>query len=128
MGSGPNRRRRTAEGPRARRVEVLLNTAEAAELTKRAEAAHVSLARYLVEGALDRHLTAAERRLAQAELFRVKRMIAALATDVNQLARMATLAGVAAPDTGQTFRAIEDLGATVSAIARAAGYVAEPGR
>jgi len=126
MGTGPNRRRRSAEGPRARRVEVLLSAAEAAELTKRAEAAHVSLARYLVESALDRHLTPAERRLAMAELFRVKRMVGTMATSLDQLARKAILASEPSPDTRKAFEAVEDLGVAVTTIARAAGYTVEP--
>ncbi len=70
-----------------------LTTAERDELAARAAELGVSVPRLLVESALHGARTPTERRLEIAELFEVRRLLATVANNVNQLARTANITG-----------------------------------
>ena len=81
------RRQANAPGGRPHQHEVHTTTAEEAQLRLRAEADRVTIPRLLIERALaDGGETPSERRDALLELFRVRRQLAGLATNVNQIA------------------------------------------
>ncbi len=74
--------------------QVKLTTEEREQLRSRAAELGVSVPRLLVEAALDgRSQTPTERRLELAELFEVRRLLATVANNVNQLARSANISG-----------------------------------
>jgi len=75
------------------RVEATLSSDEAGELARRARAAGVSRARYLIDAALDRPDTISERRAWAIEVERAERVMRTVATNVNQLARLARSTG-----------------------------------
>jgi hypothetical protein len=72
---------------------VLLTVQEQAQLRARAGALGVSVPRLLVESALSGVETPAERRGWIAELFELRRLLATVANNVNQLARTANTTG-----------------------------------
>jgi len=110
--------RRAPGGARRFRVEVLLSQDERGELARRASTTRVSVARYLVDAALDRPETPAQRRVRKAELHHVDRLIAGLATDIKELATVDNATGT----TSQALGLLERLTAAVEAIAEGAGY------
>jgi len=115
-------RRRAPGGARRWRVEVLLSQDERRELGQRAGAAKVSLARYLVDAALERPQTPSERRVRKAELHHTDRLIAGMAADIKQLANGAdSTAGIPAA-TSEALAVLRRLTAAVEAIAEGAGY------
>jgi len=118
-GEGVNRPRLAG---RHLRVEVTLSTEEAGELARRATAAGVSRARYLIEAALDRPDTISERRAWANEVGRAERVVRGLVTKVDQLARRARATGCVPENTGDTLVALREASAAVTAMARAAGY------
>ena len=73
--------------------QVRLNQAEHRELRERAAALGVSVPRLMVEAALEGRQTPTERRNEIAALFEVRRLLATVANNVNQLARSANIAG-----------------------------------
>lgn len=89
---GRVRRRREAE---ARRVsqQVLLTEEEREQLRARAGELRVSVPRLLVESAFSGVETSAERRAWIAELFEMRRLLATVANNVNQLAKVANISG-----------------------------------
>lgn len=95
----PNRpvaRRRRANVAQGRRVayQVKLTEAEAARLVELAEAQNVTVPRLLVESALASvGETPTARRQAMVELFAIRRQLATVANNVNQLARTANISG-----------------------------------
>jgi hypothetical protein len=94
--SAPRGRQRRAREPRPRRVfqQVTLTEAEQRALRERAGELGVSVPRLLVESALSTQgETATERRAAIAELFEVRRLVATVANNVNQLAKAANISG-----------------------------------
>ncbi|MFB4320702.1 plasmid mobilization relaxosome protein MobC [Actinomadura sp. 21ATH] len=118
-GTGARRLER-APGGRPHTVTVRLTDAEYDTVTARAEALGISRQRLLVEAATARQvggatdtgelaLTVSERRALIAELLAVRRMVAALGTNVNQLARTANATG----------RLPDGLPATADAVQRA---------
>ena|GEM_PF-3495059 len=107
---------------RHQRVEVTLSKEEAGELARRATAAGVSRARYLIEAALDRPDTIAERRAWANEVGRAERVMRGLVTKVDQLATLARSTGRIPEGTGETLTAVHEASAAVTAMARAAGY------
>jgi hypothetical protein len=115
-------RRRAGDGPRRHEVRVRLSAAENRELRRRATEGKVSLSRYLVEGALDRPATATERRVRKAELHRVDRLIGGIATNIDQLARVANATGQVPAETGEALDELKRLTAAVETIAAGAGY------
>ena len=87
-------RRRRANVPqdrkRDRRYEVSVNQDEDLQLQARAIAAGVTVPRFLFESALSAHVeTDTDRKAAIAELFKLRRDMAGVATNVNQLAKWA---------------------------------------
>jgi len=123
-GEGVHRRRAT-DGPRRHEVRVRLSDAENRELRRRATEGRVSLSRYLVDGVLDRPATATERRMRKAELHRVHRLIAGMATHIHQLSKLADPAAEIPPETSVALVDLRRLTAAVEAIAVAAGYYPE---
>src|SRR5271166_6402362 len=119
-------RRRSPDGPRRHAVRVLLSDAEIEELKRRATAGRVSVARYLVDGALGRPDTPTERRVRTAELARVERLLRGLATNVNQLAMVANATGKLPLATAPALTELTAVREAVLAIARAAGCVEVP--
>jgi len=89
-------RARREREPSPRRVyqQVKLTESEREQLRSRAAELGVSVPRLLVESALGGSSeTATERRRDIAELFEVRRLLATVANNVNQLARMANTTG-----------------------------------
>jgi hypothetical protein len=99
VSAGPERRvgrarRGRQDVPRRAEIKVKLSEAERVELRRRASDLGVSVPRLLVESALgDRAETATEHRREVAELFEVRRLLATVANNVNQLARVANTSG-----------------------------------
>ncbi len=91
------RRRRANAAPgetRSKRYPVTVTPAEAAELEAKAAAAGMTVPRLLHESAKSAHVeTSTERKAAIAELFAVRREVAGIATNINQLARYANTEG-----------------------------------
>ncbi len=75
MGAGTPRRTRSLDGPRRHRVTLLASDAELAELTRRAQRAGVSVARYVAAAALERAETVSERRVWATEISRAERVM-----------------------------------------------------
>ncbi len=88
-------RERRAKLPGRRRIElrVTLSETEHEQLLERSREAGVSMSRLLVESALARVETAAERERALVKLNRFERLLGNLANNVNQLAYQANIAG-----------------------------------
>ena len=77
-------------GGRRHAHKVLVTPEEEALLARRAGEQGVSVARLLVESALSEATeTPATRRAAMVELFAIRRLLAGIATNVNQIARYA---------------------------------------
>ena len=123
LSAGPERVRRFARrrqaneaGGRSRLQKVKVTETEAAALAERAGELGVSVPRLMVEAALadpGRSATAAERQEAMVELFAVRRLLAAVSNNINQLAR-------AANSTGQV---PAEAAATIAAARRLAGRI-----
>ena len=98
-GSGQlfGRRRRANATPgekRSKRYPVTVPEAEAAEHEAKAAAAGMTVPRLLHESAKSAHVeTSTERKAAIVELFSVRREVAGIATNLNQLARYANTEG-----------------------------------
>jgi hypothetical protein len=87
-------RRERERSPRRVYQQVKLTEQERGELRCRAAELGVSVPRLLVESALGGSAgTATERHREIAELFEVRRLLATVANNVNQLARMANTTG-----------------------------------
>jgi len=102
----PTRRRRAKEpGGRVHRHYVRVSPEEEGRLLARAGAQGVSVPRLLVESALREEDPFPEgRREAIAELLRLSRALGGLATNVNQIARVANESGVVPPDAAPAIR------------------------
>jgi len=90
---GPRERRAKQRGRRPVGLRVTLSDAERDELGARAQEASVSTSRLLVESALSRVETSAERERVLVKLNRFERLLGNLANNVNQLAHQANIAG-----------------------------------
>jgi hypothetical protein len=73
--------------------KVKLTEAEREQLRARAAELGVSVPRLMVESALSGVETSTDRRAMIAELFEVRRLLATVANNVNQLARAANISG-----------------------------------
>jgi hypothetical protein len=73
--------------------KVKLTETERQQLRARAAELGVSVPRLMVESALSGVETPSDRRLQLAELFEVRRLLATVANNVNQLARSANISG-----------------------------------
>lgn len=89
---GRSRRERHAR-PRTAVQKVMLSVEEQRRLRERAGELGVSVPRLMVESALSGVETPAERRAWIAELFELRRLLATVANNVNQLAKVANTSG-----------------------------------
>ena len=104
------RRRANAPGGRPHQHMVRVTDMEEAQLRLRADAENVTIPRLLIERALaDGGETPSERREALVELFRVRRQLAGLATNVNQIAHAVNTDGRLPIGTGAALGQIEDV-------------------
>ena len=74
-------------------MQVKMTGAERDQLRARAAELGVSVPRLMVESALSGVETSTDRRRQVAELFEVRRLLATVANNVNQLARSANMSG-----------------------------------
>jgi Bacterial mobilisation protein (MobC) len=86
------RRERQAQR-RSVEQKVMLSVEEQRRLRERAGELGVSVPRLLVESALSGVETPGERRVWVAELFELRRLLATVANNVNQLAKVANIGG-----------------------------------
>ena len=99
MSAGPDARPkgrvRRGREPEPRRVyqQVTLTEVEREQLRARASELGVSVPRLMVESALSGVETPTDRKQQIAELFEVRRLLATVANNVNQLARSANISG-----------------------------------
>lgn len=100
MSAGPDthpkgrvRRARSRVEPRRVYQQVTLTEAEREQLRARAVEMGVSVPRLLVESALSGVETPTDRKRMIAEWFEVRRLLATVANNVNQLARSANISG-----------------------------------
>ena len=121
MSAGPDarptgrvRRARSQAEPRRVYQQVTLTEAEREQLRARATELGVSVPRLMVESALSGVETPTDRKQQIAELFEVRRLLATVANNVNQLARSANISGRV--DVGQ--RLEETLGEVDELLAR----------
>jgi len=106
------RRRANVAGGRPFTHGVRVTVEEEAQLVRLAEEQHVSVPRLLVESALSRAGdTPSARRKAMADLFAMRRQLAGLATNVNQLAKVANTEGQVPVGTAAALTAIAELAA-----------------
>jgi len=117
------RRRANVAGGRRHYHRVKVTPEEEAELVARALAEGVTVARLMVEAALSGvGETPTQRRNAMAELFAIRRDLAGVATNINQLARLANAHGQTQAGTTATLarvrRAVDEIEATISGLSR----------
>jgi hypothetical protein len=87
---GRQRRANAEGGPRQKRYTVKVTREEDVQLIARAVARSVTVPRLMVETAMSAHIeTDTDRKAAIAELFAVRRLLANVANNVNQVARFA---------------------------------------
>jgi len=111
------RRRANAPGGRPHQHMVRVTDMEEAQLRLRADAEKVTIPRLLVERALaDGGETPSERREALVELFRVRRQLAGLATNVNQIAHGVNIDGRLPVGSAATLAQIEDVVEKIDAV------------
>jgi len=91
----PVGRRRRARDPEPRRSyqKVKVSEDEREQLRQRAAELGVSVPRLMVESALEGRMTPDVRRAEIAELFEIRRLLATVANNVNQLAKTANISG-----------------------------------
>lgn len=120
--SGHLRRRRRANvnGGRQHSHRVLVSPVEEAVLTQLALAQGVTVPRLLVEAATSRPgESSTERRAAIAELLAVRRLLAAVSNNVNQLAKHANSGEEFPEEAAMTLRAVRRLVPRIDAAADA---------
>ena len=109
----PKGRTRRAREPLRREViqKVKLTDEERDRLRARAAELGMSVPRLLVESALSGVETPTERRRTVAELFEIRRLLATVANNVNQLARSANISGQVASELRlrQTLARVDEL-------------------
>jgi hypothetical protein len=106
--SGPVSHRR-ARGSRQLQLQVRLSEPEREQLRARAGELGVSVPRLLVESALAGRETSTERREMLAEVFELRRLVATVANNVNQLAKVANVSGQV-PERDQLTVTLTELG------------------
>jgi Bacterial mobilisation protein (MobC) len=104
---GRTRRQRQTH-PREAEQKVKLSLEEKEQLRERASKLGVSVPRLMVEAALSGVETPAERRAWIAELFELRRLLATVANNVNQLAKTANISG-ALPERDHLIRTFEEI-------------------
>ena len=104
------RRRANVPGGRHHSHEVRVTPEEEAQLAQRAGAQRVSVPRLLIESALsDTGETPTQRRAAMTELFAIRRQLAGLTNNVNQLARLGNTDGRLPVGTAAALQEIRDV-------------------
>ncbi|TFD90798.1 plasmid mobilization relaxosome protein MobC [Cryobacterium lactosi] len=84
------KRRKNAETPRTKHYNVYVSPEEDAQLRARAVVRGVTVPRLLFESAMDSQVqTSTDRKLAIMELFAVRKLLANIANNTNQLAKFA---------------------------------------
>ena len=113
---GGRRRRANADGGRHHFHKVRVTPEEEGRLAQLAAAQRVTIPRLLIEStfAQDAGTTVTERRDAQAELFRVHRLLAAISNNVNQIAKATNATGEVQSETVETMRAARRIAGQVS--------------
>lgn len=87
-------RRANADAPRDRRYTVKVHAGEDAQLRARAVVAGVTVPRLLFESAMNAHIeTDTDRKQVVAEVFAIRRLMANVSNNVNQLAKYANSEG-----------------------------------
>jgi hypothetical protein len=111
------RRRANVKGGRRHTHEVGVSPEEEALLLQRAEARKVTIPRLLVEAALADGTgeTATERHDMLVELFRIRRYLAAVSNNVNQIARATNSGAAVGDELTHTLRAVNDTCASIDA-------------
>ena len=109
------RRRANVKGGRRHTHEVGVTPEEEALLLQRAEARKVTIPRLLVEAALvdGAGETATERHDMLVELFRIRRYLAAVSNNVNQIARATNSGAPIGDELTHTLRAVRDTCASI---------------
>ena len=103
------RRRANVTGGRRHRHEVWVSPEEELALLSRADEAHVTVPRLLVESALaPAGETSSERRELAAEFFRAVRLLAALSNNVNQMAKATNATGEVGRELSATVGAVRE--------------------
>jgi hypothetical protein len=84
------KRRKNADTPRKKHYSVYVSDAEDIQLQTRAALRDVTVPRLLFESAMDSQVqTSTDRKLAIVELFAVRKLLASIANNANQLAKFA---------------------------------------
>ena len=104
-------RRRRANAPQARDRQQLvwLTEDEKKALVARAAEENVSVSRLLVESALAEGESPEGRRAVMAELFELRRLLATIANNMNQLAKLANTSGEVSPRAEGAYADVRDL-------------------
>jgi hypothetical protein len=118
------RRRGNVVGGRQHRHTVKVSPEEEARLRLMAGEQQVTVARLLAESALaGSGVNAAEHRQLAAELFAAKRLLASIANNVNQLAKVANSTGEVPPEMAATLDAVRRVAARIEASVQGLGEV-----
>lgn len=114
-------RRANVPGGRRHYHRVGVTPEEEALLLQRATAARVTIPRLLVESALaEQGETATDRASHLTELFHVRRLLAAVSNNLNQIARATNATGEIQAELDETLRAVQTVSARVGAALREA--------
>jgi hypothetical protein len=126
-GQGPLLRQRRQPGGRPHKHTVRLSADEQNIVAARAGQAGVSVARFLAEAGLAGDARAASaRRGAAAELLAVRRLLAAIGGNINQLAETAQAAGQRPPALEATMHATARILARLDEVTAAYGHLGLP--
>ncbi len=117
---GVPRRHRSLDGPRIHRVTFRASDAEVAELARRAEAAGISVARYVAGAALEQQETASERQLWATEVGRAERIMWTAVEGIEALLARRDAGGMVPEDAAQVLAALRQAAESVVAMGRAA--------
>jgi uncharacterized protein (DUF1778 family) len=118
-------RRHRVEGGRQHAVKVRFTEEEYSQIAERAAAAHVSVQRFLVEGALAPRRQVVVPAALIAELSGLRRLLANLANNVNQIARRLNTTG--RPD-GSVSAVAEALTRTLGRLDTVVAWLGSPPR
>lgn len=123
----PVLRQRRQEGGRQHKHTVRLSEDEQRIIAARAAEAGVSLPRFLAEaGVAGDAATASERRAAAAELLAVRRLLAAIGGNINQLAAVANATGQCPPALQATMHATARILSHLDEVTAAYGHLGLP--
>ncbi|MCD2444368.1 MobC family plasmid mobilization relaxosome protein [Agromyces sp. SYSU K20354] len=113
---GSRRRRANAEGGRHHFHKVKVTPEEEGRLAAMAAAQRVTIPRLLVESTFAQNAgtTVTERRDAQAELFRIHRLLAASSNNINQIAKATNATGEIQAELLETLKAHRRIAANVT--------------